>query len=99
MSTPEGRIKDKVKKKLKLVPRRYSFWPVQTGMGAKTLDCLLCINGRFVAIETKAPGKDLTELQKVHRAEIEAAGGIVLKIDGDISMMVALERLMALCLS
>ena len=43
--TPEGKVKVKVKNLLNAYGC-YHFWPVQTGMGASTLDCLGCHNGR-----------------------------------------------------
>ena len=43
--TPEGKVKVKVKNLLNAYGA-YHFWPVQTGMGARTLDCLGCHNGR-----------------------------------------------------
>ena len=79
--TPEGRVKNAVKKLLKKYPLVYQFWPVQSGYGAKTLDCLLCVNGYFVSVETKAPGKKPTELQWRTIVDIKLAGGIALVID------------------
>ena len=79
--TPEGRVKNAVKKLLKKYPLVYQFWPVQSGYGAKTLDCLLCVNGYFVSVETKAPGKKPTELQWRTIVDIKLAGGIALIID------------------
>jgi hypothetical protein len=80
MTTPEGRVKYEVKKQLKRLGA-YQFWPVQTGMGAKTLDCLAGIAGFFVAIETKAPGKKLTPLQQSTVNDIQSSGNRVLVID------------------
>jgi hypothetical protein len=68
--TPEGKVKVKVKNLLNAYGC-YHFWPVQTGMGARTLDCLGCHNGRSFAIETKAPGKKLTEQQRAIAQRIE----------------------------
>jgi len=78
--TPEGRVKNEVKKQLKLLGA-YQFWPVQTGMGAKTVDCLACFRGHFIGIETKAPGKKPTPLQETTLTKIAVAGGISLVID------------------
>ncbi len=78
--TPEGKVKNEVKKQLKLLGA-YQFWPVQTGMGAPTLDCLCSINGRFVGIETKAPGKRPTPRQELTINAICNSGGITLVID------------------
>ena len=52
MKTPEGKVKDEIKSWLTEIGA-YHFWPVQTGIGADTVDCLACINGRFVMIEVK----------------------------------------------
>jgi hypothetical protein len=72
--TPEGRVKVQVKKWLK-EHGAYFFMPVQTGYGAATLDFLVCLNGCFVAIETKAPGKKATTRQRLVIDEIYRAGG------------------------
>lgn len=68
--TPEGKVKAKVKNVLNAYGC-YHFWPVQTGMGARTLDCLGCHNGRAFAIETKAPGKKMTPQQASIATRIE----------------------------
>jgi hypothetical protein len=84
MSTPEGKVKAAVNRVLAPYIARgdvYTFMPVQSGYGKKTLDYLLCVRGHFVAIETKAPGKKLTALQQAYAREIEAAGGLVFAID------------------
>ena len=55
--TPEGRVKDDVKKRLKQHDIWY-FCPMQNGFGVVGIpDFICCINGHFLAIETKAPGK------------------------------------------
>lgn len=83
MSTPEGKVKDKVKKVLK---QHGAYWhmPVQGGFGAPCLDINVCFNGRYAAVETKAPGKKPTPRQLLTIAEIEAAGGKVFVVDGDV---------------
>ena len=85
--TPEGRVKALVRLQLRkeFGRRCYAFWPVQTGRGARTLDCLFCVDGRFFAVETKRPGADLTEIQKDTSEEIWRAGGVVYKVDGAVS--------------
>ena len=93
MATPEGKVKALIKRRMATLARKYGFWPVQTGRGSKTLDSLWCINGRFVAIEAKAPGKDFTPLQRSHKEEIEAAGGIVFLVDGEWSLATAMRML------
>ena len=95
--TPEGRVKAKVKKALDALNMPvWRFMPVQTGYGAPALDYLLCIKGRFIAIETKAPGKKLTPMQEGTKAAIEAAGGIVLIVWDDDSLAIATRIILAL---
>jgi hypothetical protein len=96
VSTPEGRTKALINRALKTLPRCYKFMPVQSGLGAKTLDYLLCFNGRFVAIEAKAPGKTYTPLQQVHKNEIVAAGGLVYLINDSLSLGAAMWSLESL---
>ena len=76
MKGPEARIKDLVRKWLKVIGA-YRFSPVQMGIGSPTLDDLCCFRGRFMAIEYKAPGKFLTPRQHLIAKEIHKAGGIV----------------------
>lgn len=80
--TPEGRVKKAVKEYL-TARGAYFFMPVQMGYGAATLDFLVCLDGRFIGIETKAPGKrkDLTPRQRMTMAEIVAAGGEAFVVD------------------
>lgn len=53
----------------------YQFWPVPTGFGATTVDCLFCHKGRFFGVETKRPGAKATIRQKITMNLIELAGG------------------------
>jgi hypothetical protein len=76
----EKAIKLAVKKRLKQIGC-YSHWPVQFGMGEQTLDCIACINGRYVAIETKRPGAKPTKLQLITMKKISDAGGLVYVVD------------------
>ena len=78
-STPEGKVKVKVKLLLNKHDT-YHFWPVQTGLGSRTLDCLGCHKGDMFAVETKAPGQHPTELQELIISEIERSGGVVFVI-------------------
>lgn len=95
--TPEGRVKAKVKKALDVLgPDCWRFMPVQSGYGVPALDFLLSIRGRFVAIETKSPGKRLTPLQEGTKAAIEAAGGIVLVVWDEGSLAIAMKIILAL---
>jgi len=94
--TPEGIVKDKVKKLLDVYREPtmnsagqvfrnglYAHWPVQNGMGMPTLDCIVCYYGHYIAIETKAPGKHPTPRQQTTIKQMEDAGAIIFVIDGD----------------
>ena len=81
MTTPEGRIKAHVKAMLKNLGA-WQFWPVSNGLGAHGIpDCVACFRGRFVSIETKAPGKKPTALQIMQGELIKKAGGVWVVID------------------
>jgi hypothetical protein len=55
--TPEGRVKNAVKKELNSRGIWY-FMPMQNGLGVVGIpDFICCWRGKFLAIETKAPGK------------------------------------------
>jgi hypothetical protein len=76
MMTPEGKVKAEIKAKLTELGA-YFFMPVQTGYGARTVDILACIDGRFVAIEVKKPGVHKgTALQEDVLKEVRDAGGV-----------------------
>lgn len=60
----------------------YRFWPVPSGFGASSLDCIVTYYGVAIFIETKAPGKKPTERQEFTMAQIKAAKGLLFVIDG-----------------
>ena len=95
--TPEGKVKALVNKAFKNFPYTWKFMPVQMGMGIPALDYLFCINGRFVAIETKVPGKHLTPRQEQTAAAIRAAGGLVYVVYDDDSLICAIANLAFHC--
>jgi hypothetical protein len=75
--TPEGKVKAMVKRLFaEAFPNSYRFMPVQYGMGAPSVDFLFCIDGIFVAVETKAPDKQLTSRQFATLTQIRKAGGL-----------------------
>jgi len=81
--TKEGKVKADVKK---FLAGRGYWWtmPVTGGYGSSGVpDFLVCVGGRFVAIETKAPGKlkNTTAMQKLQIAAIDASGGLAVVID------------------
>jgi hypothetical protein len=85
-TTPESKVKARVRKALSDLKARgypvYYHMPVQNGMGKPTLDFVGSINGKFFAIETKAPGKKATERQEDTIKEMQDAGGHVMVYDG-----------------
>lgn len=81
--TPEGKVKKKVKEYLISVDAWY-YMPVSNGMGRVGCpDILVCWNGRFIAIETKAPGKrkNTTANQDREIDGITRAYGLALVVD------------------
>lgn len=81
--TPEGKVKADVKRLFKSLGIWY-YMPIQNGMGVVGIpDFICCWKGRFLAVETKAPGKkgNTTPNQKLRIAEIQAAGGMAVVID------------------
>lgn len=87
--TPEGKVKKLVNKVLDEFDDHltgaeiYRYWPVPSGFGASSLDCIVCYRGVFLAIETKAPKKKPTPRQELCIAQMRAAGGRVLVIDSE----------------
>ena len=81
MSTPESKVKKKVKALLDQHGAWHN-WPVPVGYGVPMLDCVGCYHGRFFAIETKAEGAVLTPRQEFTKEQIEFAGGRVFVITG-----------------
>ena len=62
MKGEEAKLKEKIKAFLK-AEGAYYFMPVQMGYGAPSVDFLACYRGKFIGIETKAPGKKPTPRQ------------------------------------
>lgn len=85
MTTPEGRVKQQVKDLLKRYDA-YQHWPVLNGMGAPTLDCIACVNGRFLAIECKAPGKEPTERQSKTMGAMSLANATVFVVSNSAQL-------------
>ncbi len=103
--TPEGKIKAMVNRALsRLVfpgvapaPACYRFCPVQNGMGSPALDYYCCINGRFVAIETKARYVPMTARQKETARIICATGGLFFLVYDDDSLSKAIATICNIC--
>lgn len=72
----------------------YHFWPVQTGIGARTIDCIACVPvritqdmvgktfGAFVGIETKKEGiNEPTPKQGYTMQQMRAAGAVAILVN------------------
>jgi hypothetical protein len=82
-STPESKVKAKIKAILKEHGVYYAM-PIGTGYGnAGVPDFLCCVNGKFVAIEAKANGGKTTALQDKNLRDIESAGGVTCILNED----------------
>jgi hypothetical protein len=81
--TPEGKVKDKIKKILK-AHDIYFAMPMGTGYGnAGVPDFLCCFDGKFLAIEAKANGGKTTALQQKNLSDVERSGGMAWVVDED----------------
>jgi hypothetical protein len=80
-TTPEGMVKQHIKKILKDAGA-YFCMPVSNGMGRHGVpDFLVCYRGKFIGIEAKAGRGTTTALQDRELAEIVQAGGVSLIIN------------------
>lgn len=91
MSTPEKRVKDKVKAMLK-EKGAYFFMPATAGFGKSGVpDIVACLDGKFWGIECKAQPNKPTALQEKNLVQIHHAGGIAVAVDetglGALKMM------------
>lgn len=87
--TPEGIIKDLIKKWLK--KHNISYWMVipsafggSTGMSDY---CCILPDGKWLAIEAKSPGKKATPIQTKFLDTINSNGGFGVVVDGEESLM------------
>jgi hypothetical protein len=80
-TTPEGKVKEKVKRLFKAMDVYYAM-PATGGYGASGVpDFLVCLKGRFIGVECKAGKGKATALQLKNLAEIEASGGIAVIVN------------------
>ncbi len=92
--TPEGKVKEKIKKILKEHGAYYAM-PIGTGFGNSGVpDFLCCVNGEFLAIEAKAGKGVPTALQEKNMRDIEAAGGRALVVSDDPITQKVLEAVL-----
>lgn len=104
MSTPEGKVKDKVKLWFKQ-RAAWFYMPMQNGMGVQGIpDFIACVPmvitqdmvgatiGVFYGVETKAPGRitNTSPLQKIQLQGIAAAHGYAAVVD-DVTQITAPE--------
>lgn len=79
--TPEGKVKDEVRKIFQSINDKWPgmLWycmPMGQLYGKRGVpDFLVCVNGKFLAIETKAEGGKLTAMQKLELRKVAEAGG------------------------
>ena len=81
--TPEGEIKDQVRKVLDEMGAYY-FFPAANGYGRTGIpDIIACVGGHFVGIECKAGSKQPTALQQRELDNIEKAEGTGILVNAD----------------
>lgn len=79
--TPEGRVKDEVKRILKAL-NIYYFMPHMAGYGRVGVPDFVCsVKGRFVGIECKAGTSQPTTLQAHELEAIKASGGVAIVVN------------------
>lgn len=80
-ATPEKKVKDKVKAVLES-EGVYYFMPATHGYGRSGVpDIVACVNGLFLAIETKANGGKPTALQIREIETIRRNSGVAVVVD------------------
>lgn len=78
--TPEGKVKDKIKKHLKAM-NIYFVMPATGGYGSSGApDILVCHKGRFYGLEVKSGANKPTELQLDNLKRIEENGGLAIVV-------------------
>lgn len=93
--TPEGKVKKKVKEYLQSIGAWY-YMPVSNGMGRVGCpDILVCYSGRFLAFETKSPGKreNVTANQMREINGIQRANGLAHVVDDVAQVIAIMEKL------
>jgi hypothetical protein len=84
MKTPETKLKDKVKLILEALAKEYNLYWDMSGASlyatAGKADFILCLEGLYIALETKPSDKPLEPLQAKRQRDVIKAGGISLRI-------------------
>ena len=92
--TPEGKVKEKIKRWLdEHMPGHWRVMPQGTIFGkAGCPDILICWHGLFIAIEVKSDVGQLTALQVLALNKIKNAGGIAAVVKGfDLNRLNAIK--------
>lgn len=85
-TTPEGKVKAKIKAVLKK-HNVYYFMPMGFQFGRSGIpDFVCCHKGQFLAIEAKAPGGKVSALQRVEIDNINRHGGNAFIVASDESI-------------
>ena len=93
-TTPEAKVKAKIKAILKAHGAYYAM-PIGTGYGSSGVpDFLVCLNGEFLAIEAKAGKGVPTALQEKNLKAIKEAGGRALVINEESLELNILEAIL-----
>jgi pantoate kinase len=80
-TTPEAKVKAKIKAILKAHNVYYAM-PIGTGYGNSGVpDFLCCVNGKFLAIEAKAGKGKTTALQEKNLRQIQDSNGWSMVVD------------------
>ncbi len=80
-TTPEAKVKAKIKAILKAHNIYYAM-PIGTGYGNSGVpDFLCCVNGKFLAIEAKAGKGKTTALQEKNLRQIQDSNGWSMVVD------------------
>jgi len=89
--TPEGKVKKSVRQVLDGLGAYYVM-PVTGGFGRQGApDFLVCLEGKFFGIETKAGKGKLTALQEMNLKKIIDCGGVALVVrEGDVKYLPSL---------
>jgi len=94
--TPEGKVKEKVKKILD-VYKVYYFCPATGGYGRSGIpDFVCCYKGKFIAIECKAGKNKTTALQDRELDWIQKSGGVaIVVVDDSLSQLIELITILS----
>lgn len=85
--TPEGRVKEKIKKLLDSYMPLWYFMPVSGGFGKQGIpDFIICANGTFVVVEAKAEDGHVTSLQQLQLSGVQAANGFPIVVKDAVTL-------------